>query len=709
MICCLNPDCPSPENPDQNEFCQSCGVPLVRLLRGHYRITKLLSDEGGFGRTYLAEDLDKLDELCVVKQLAPKVQGTWAIKKAVELFKEEAKRLQELGEHPQIPTLLAYFEEDNYLYLVQQFINGENLFKELEKLGKFSETQIRELLLDLLPVLQYIHERGVIHRDIKPQNIIRRSPPVQGRELTLIDFGASKQLTVTVQPEPGTTIGSHGYSPLEQIQHGEAYPASDLFSLGASCFHLLTGITPFQLWSEHGYSWVNNWRKYLTSPISWELTQVIDKLLKKDIQDRYQSAVEILEDLRKPVAPPPPPTQPIPPPIIKLGKAKSTKAQSAKTKSAKTKSAQQVPLIPRPTPPQTTVSLRQKKEKKLLPLLLTSSAIASLAMVLAGIGYWQFHHHQQTANLTNTTVPKSQSQPTSLESFVLAETLTGHSGVVRAVAVSPNGKIMVSGSADKTIKLWNLANREAIRTLNGHKDWVVALAISPDSTILASGSSDKTIKLWNLETGELIATLKGHKNWVSSLAFSPDGKTLASASADETVKLWNVKTLEEIRSLKGHTNDVNTVTISPDGKTIASGSFRDMKLWNLANGVQMRTIKGHNDWVMSLAFSPDGKTLASGSSDKKITLWNTRDAAPYRVLDGHSKEVFSVAFSPDGQTLASGSGDSTVKLWNLATAEEIRTLTGHGDIVYSVAFTPDGKSVISGSKDNTIKIWQLSR
>ena len=144
MICCLNPDCPNPQNPNGKKFCQTCSTPLVPLLRNRFRVIRVLSDEGGFGRTYLSEDIDKLNERCVIKQLAPKFQGTWSQKKAMELFAEEAKRLQELGEHPQIPTLLAYFEQDNCLYLVQQFINGQNLLKELQqrkayRLGKFKQ------------------------------------------------------------------------------------------------------------------------------------------------------------------------------------------------------------------------------------------------------------------------------------------------------------------------------------------------------------------------------------------------------------------------------------------------------------------------------------------------------------------------------------------------------------------------------------------
>ncbi|MFN7501089.1 MAG: SUMF1/EgtB/PvdO family nonheme iron enzyme [Dolichospermum sp.] len=297
MICCLNPDCSQPINPDHHKFCQSCRTPLIPLLINRFRVLQVLSNEGGFGRTYLAEDSQKLNEPCVIKQLAPKQSGTYALKKATELFIEEAKRLQDLGEHPQIPTLFAYFEDNGFLYLVQQFIKGENLLDELAQKGKYNENQIRELLLDLLPSLKFIHEHQVIHRDIKPQNIMRRA---SDGKLVLIDFGASKQLTTTVHTQIGTQIGSYGYSPLEQIQGGEAYPASDLFALGATCFHLLTGVNPFNLWTINGFSWVNNWRQHLPSPVSQELGKVLDKLLEVEIRERYQSADDVIKDLQIP-------------------------------------------------------------------------------------------------------------------------------------------------------------------------------------------------------------------------------------------------------------------------------------------------------------------------------------------------------------------------------------------------------------------------
>src|SRR6478672_904936 len=311
MICCINPDCANPQNPDGQTYCISCGIKLVPILRGRYRMIKLLG-QGGFCRTYLAEDIDRLNQRCVVKQLAPNVQGTWAINKAVELFQQEARQLQQLGQHPQIPSLDAYFEENKYWYLVQQFVDGDNLLTVLEDGGIWQESQVKQLLLELLPVLKFIHEQKIIHRDIKPENIMRgRSEGL----LALIDFGVSKQLSGTVMSKPGTQIGTHGYAPLEQMQRGEAYAASDLFSLGATAFHLLTGVHPYGLWTEHGYSWTANWQQHFKTPIDKGLELILSKLLAKDIQQRYQSAEEVLIDFQRQStqtpAPTPTPTIPV--------------------------------------------------------------------------------------------------------------------------------------------------------------------------------------------------------------------------------------------------------------------------------------------------------------------------------------------------------------------------------------------------------------
>ena len=296
-ICCLNPECDNPSVTEDTKFCPSCGIPLV-VLRNRYQPLKPLGG-GGFAKTYLAVDIDKLNSECVIKQLAPQTQGTAGLQKATALFLQEAQQLQQLGEHPQIPALLAYFAQDNRLYLVQQFIEGENLLTELANQGIFNEAKIRELLQDVLPVLQVIHSQEIIHRDIKPENIMRRR---SDGKLILIDFGASKQLQGTVKT--GTNIGTFGYSAVEQMQDGRVYPSSDLYSIGATCFHLLTGIHPWELWREDGYGWVKQWRNYVKQAVTLELGQILDKLLHKDAQFRYQSAEEVLQDLNSVPIPP---------------------------------------------------------------------------------------------------------------------------------------------------------------------------------------------------------------------------------------------------------------------------------------------------------------------------------------------------------------------------------------------------------------------
>jgi serine/threonine protein kinase len=300
MICCLNPDCDRPINPNNLNFCQNCGTPLISMLRSRFKVMEPIG-RGGFGKTYLAEDTDKLNEHCIVKQLVHQGEGTWASQKAAELFKQEAQQLQQLGEHPQIPTLLAYFEEGKFLYLVQQFIQGQNLLKELKQKGTFSDAKIRELLTDILPVLQFIHARGVIHRDIKPENIMRQ---LKDDKPILIDFGVAKLISQTVVGTGGavgTILGSQGYAPLEQIKEGKALYASDLYALGATCFQLLSDTNPYELWTSDGFGWAANWRKYVTIPVSPQLESVLDKLLQKNAGDRYQAASEVLRDLQPPV------------------------------------------------------------------------------------------------------------------------------------------------------------------------------------------------------------------------------------------------------------------------------------------------------------------------------------------------------------------------------------------------------------------------
>ncbi|MEG4987323.1 serine/threonine protein kinase [Microcoleus sp. BR0-C5] len=309
-------------------------------------------------------------------------------------------------------------------------------------------------------------------------------------------------------------------------------------------------------------------------------------------------------------------------------------------------------------------------------------------------------------------------------------TVPGHSSFVNSLAISPDGKILASGSWDKTIKIWNLETTELIGTLTGHSDRVNSVAISYDGKMLVSGSSDETIKFWNLHSGDLLCTFPGHSMEVNSVAINPKGLVIASCGgADNTIKLWNLRSGELLRTLRGHSDNVNAVVFSPDGKILASGSSdATSKVWDVESGKLLRTLSGLNVGVNSVAIAPDGQILASVSNDYTIKLRNLHTGSLLRILNtnsGRGKGVTnlgtneavhilqnyvsrgeSVAISGDGLTLASGCDDNTINIWNLQTGELLTSLKGHSGTVYSVAIAPSGNLLASGSADQTIKIWR---
>ena len=292
MSQCLNPDCLQ-QNPPKTIFCQRCGSKLV--LQERYRGVRVIG-EGGFGRTFLAVDEQRLDTPCVIKQFLPQQSGSAALEKATELFKQEAFRLRDLGKHSHIPDLLAFFPQEGRLYLVQEFIEGKNLLDELQQKGKFSESEVKQILVELLPILQFVHDNKVIHRDIKPENIIRSS---QTGALFLIDFGVSKEVGGSVLTRVGTITGTPGYAPPEQMR-GKVFPNSDFYSLAVTCIRLLTGY--FQkddgddlIFDSMRMQWI--WKQYVS--VSQELEIVLDKMLQDLPINRFQSANEVLSGLEK--------------------------------------------------------------------------------------------------------------------------------------------------------------------------------------------------------------------------------------------------------------------------------------------------------------------------------------------------------------------------------------------------------------------------
>lgn len=295
MSQCLNPDCLH-QNLQEAKSCKICESKLLLLDR--YRALRILG-KGGFGRTFLAlDELKPSKPLCVIKQFLPTVKSKSGLKKAAELFEQEAISLDALGQHEQIPSLLAYFSQENRQYLIQEFIDGQNLAQELKSNGKLNEQQIREVLNDLLSVLQFVHSHQIIHRDIKPENIIRRK---SDGKLILVDFGAAKNIEGVDLSMTGTRIGSAAYIAPEQAV-GKPKFASDLYGLGATCLHLVTNVCPTELFDIAEGEWM--WRDYLEdNEISYELSRVLDKLVEGATKRRFQSAEEVLNALDSGVTP----------------------------------------------------------------------------------------------------------------------------------------------------------------------------------------------------------------------------------------------------------------------------------------------------------------------------------------------------------------------------------------------------------------------
>ena len=291
-----------------------------------------------------------------------------------------------------------------------------------------------------------------------------------------------------------------------------------------------------------------------------------------------------------------------------------------------------------------------------------------------------------------------------------------HSNFVNGVSISPDGSLLASGSGDKTIRLWRLADGTPLHTLTGHSDIVNAVAFSPDGTLLASGSGDQTVKLWRVSDGMLLRTFFGHSEFISSVAFSPDGSALVSASGDTSLRLWRVNDGALLRVFYGHISSVWSVDFSPDGTLLASGSgsFFDpsgtgennIKVWNVTNGTVLRTLEGHSADVWSIKFSPDGTLLASGSGDKTIKLWRVADGALQRTLTGHSSQVLCVAFAPDATNLVSGSHspDNTLKFWRVADGALLQSYNQETYFINSLAFAPDGRLFGYGRDDNYVVV-----
>jgi WD40 repeat protein/serine/threonine protein kinase len=287
-------------------------------------------------------------------------------------------------------------------------------------------------------------------------------------------------------------------------------------------------------------------------------------------------------------------------------------------------------------------------------------------------------------------------------------TLRGHQAPITCTSFSPDGRRIVSSSADGTVKIWEPTSGRLLKTLDGQNGPITSAAFSPDGKRIVAGSWGNVATVWDASSGREVLCLAGHARAVSTVAFSPDGKQIVSGSWDETLKIWDAVSGRALRTLKGHTNPVTSAVFNRNGTQVASGAEDStVRIWDVASGQEVRTLKGHSGFVSGVAFSPEGDRVASSSHDGTVRVWDVASGKPTLKASspGSLGIIASVAFSPDGKKVVSGDQAHTVKLWDAQNGRELLALKGHTDIVTSVGFSPDGTRLVSGANDAVVKVW----
>jgi len=626
------PFCFSPL-PDGFRICPACGAyvggNLQALPGGHslhdgcYTIERVLG-RGGFGITYRAVH-NRLLMQVAIKELflegstrqedgfviPPAGLGRDGLAEAKAKFLEEARTLAQFN-HPGIVRVIDVFEENNTAYLTMEYLAGETLARRILRQGRLPVDEVEELARKVAAALSVVHAAGLLHRDVKPENIFITN---DGR-VVLIDFGSARAF-VQGATTRYTRVVTPGYAAPEQYaSQARVGPPTDIYGLGATLYHALAGNPPLPATDRL----LGEPLPPLPDWVSPNLRLAVERALALNAAERPQTVAEflaLLDARRGPegVAP--------------------------------------VPIRPRRLRPATDPdTLNLKSAGAISPHI---GAVADLAFSPDG--------SLLASASTDKTIAIYD-----LGAGTLRLVLQGHSAGVNVVRFSPDGELLASGSWDRTVRLWSLASGKRVGMLLGHEDGVYSLAFSPDGLLLASAGFDKAVRLWTVAERNLLRRLRGHTDAVLAVRFSPDGTLLASGGLDGTLRLWRPADGEGVGTVRAH-QWVMAVEFDPGGELLAtSGADGLVKLWGLPDLALLGVLKGHRDSVQALAFSPKlemSRLLASAAKDRTVCLWRLADRTLLHVLEDHPERVQAVAFSPDGRLLACGLADGSIWFWNL--------------------------------------------
>ncbi len=640
------------------------------LLQNRYRVLRPVG-RGGMGTVYEAIDM--------------RLNSTVALKETLltdpisrRAFEREAQLLARLR-HPALPKVIDHFSENDRQFLVMEFIAGDDLATLMEKRGgRFPPEEIPRWMLrwgdQLLDALDYLHKQNppVFHRDIKPQNL-KLSP--RG-DIILLDFGLAKGgITgmATLPGQPGALGFTPNYSPLEQIRGAEPDPRSDLYSLAATLYHMATGTRPVDALTRAA-ALLNDQpdpllpANYYNAHISQEIAALLHQTLSPNVDDRPPSAVAMRRALYD-----------------------ARRAQGISTG----------PLNASDLPP------AQQTQ------VVASEAVATTASRRATTDTLATHRvaSPPTGYLSDRAppVPPAPAAPTEPPGTLVRTISTG--SPVLSMALTPDGRILVTGNDQGEMKFWLLADGSLIHTLKAHQDGILRLAYLPFGGLLMSGSEDKTARLWlaepqHAEVTELYQVLPGYP--VEALAISANGQRLAVGGWSDIVALHRFR--DERLDLENeiYTGIMHCLAFSADGRLLAGGGYETtVGLWDVEQSNQINTLRGHSNVVQAVAFSPKGNVLASGGGDRDVLIWQVSDGRLLDRLHGHRNVIRALTFSADGELLASASEDRTVRVWRIRDTSLLYTLDGHTGGVTNVVFTPDQQYVITGSRDTKFRIWKV--